>query len=86
MLGLLAEMPPVNEGQGVPVCRRNLHSVLGKEGCRPTFFFFLLYFWLYLVFIVTCGICLVVASGGYSPISELGLLIEVASLIAEHSL
>ena len=50
------------------------------------FFFFLLYFWLYLVFIVTCGICLVVASGGYSPISELGLLIEVASLIAEHSL
>ena len=49
-------------------------------------FFFLLYFWLYLVFIVTCGICLVVASGGYSPISELGLLIEVASLIADHSL
>ena len=49
-------------------------------------FFFLMYFWLYLVFIVTCGICLVVASGGYSPISELGLLIEVASLIADHSL
>ena len=50
------------------------------------FFFFLMYFWLYLVFIVTCGIRLVVASGGYSPISELGLLIEVASLIADHSL
>ena len=78
----------MNEGQCVPVCQRNLHSVLGNEGCRPTFFFFnyFMYFWLYLVFIVTCGICLVMASGGYSPISELGLLIVVASLIAEHSL
>ena len=50
------------------------------------FFNYFMYFWLYLVFIVTCGLSLVMASGGYSPISELGLLIVVASLIAEHSL
>ena len=77
----------MNESQCVPVCQRNLHSVLGKEGCRPTFFKKLFYlFLLHLVFTVTCGICLVVASGGYSPISELGCLIAVAYFVAEHSL
>ena len=33
-----------------------------------------------------CGFSLVVASGGYSLVVVLGLLIVVASLVAEHGL
>ena len=35
---------------------------------------------------VACGLSLVVASGGYSPVTVQGLLIVMASLVAEHVL
>ena len=80
----------MNEGQGVPVCQRSFQSWATRDGWSPweltSCFFKIIYFWLHLVFTVVCGICLVVACGGYSPISELGLLIAVGSLVAEHSL
>ena len=45
-----------------------------------------IYFWLYWVFVVAHGLSLVVASGGSSPAEVRGLLIAVASLVAEHGL
>ena len=52
-----------------------------------TFFFFILfiYFWLHWVFAAPHGLSLVAVSGGYSVVMR-GLLIEVASLVAEHGL
>ena len=41
-------------------------------------------FWLHWVFIAVCRLSLAAASGGYSSLS--GLLIVVASLVAEHGL
>ena len=50
------------------------------------FFFKLIYFfWLCWVFVATCGLSLVAVSGGYS-VAVGGLLIAVASLVAEHGL
>ena len=43
-------------------------------------------FWLHWVFIAACGLSLVVANRGYSIVVVRGLLIAVASLVAEHSL
>ena len=43
------------------------------------------YFWLHRVFVAARGLSLVVASGGYS-VAVHGLLIAVASLVAEHGL
>ena len=52
-----------------------------------------IYFWLYWVFVATCRLSLVEASGGYSSlqcrgllIAVGGLLIVVASLVVEHGL
>ena len=45
-----------------------------------------IYFWLYWVFTAACGPSLDVASRGYSLIAVRGLLIVVASLVAEHGL
>ena len=39
---------------------------------------------MYLVFHFRVGFSLVVVSGGYSPVAVHGLLIAVASLLAEH--
>ena len=47
---------------------------------------YLFIYWLYWVFIAVCGLSLVVASGGYSFVVVHGLLISVASLVAEHGL
>ena len=49
-------------------------------------FILLIYFWLRWVFIAACGLSLVAASRGYSFIAVRGLLIAVASLVAEHRL
>ena len=38
------------------------------------------------VFVITHGLSLVVANGGYSLVSVHGLLVAVASLVAEHGL
>ena len=43
-------------------------------------------FWLHWFFGATCGLSLVVANGGYSLVAVRGLLIAVASLVAEHGL
>ena len=40
-----------------------------------------IYFWLCWIFVAAQGLSLVAASGGYSPVSVHGLLIEVASLL-----
>ena len=45
-----------------------------------------IYFWLHWFFGATCGLSLVVANGGYSLVAVRGLLIAVASLVAEHRL
>ena len=53
------------------------------------FFFFLSFVYLFLVVLglhCSAGFSLVVASGGYSLVAVCGLLIAVASLIAEHGL
>ena len=42
-------------------------------------------FWLLWVRVAACGLSLVVVSGGYSVVVR-GLLIAVASLVAEHGL
>ena len=44
------------------------------------------YFWLRWVFVALRGLSLVVASGGYSLVVNHGLLIAVASPVAEHGL
>ena len=49
-------------------------------------FIYLFIFWLCWVFVAVRGLSLVVASGGYSFIAVCGLLIAVASLVAEHRL
>ena len=46
--------------------------------------FFLFFFGLRWVFVAVCGLSLVAASGGYSSFVVRGLLIAVASLVAEH--
>ena len=51
------------------------------SGC----FFFKIYFWLRWVFVALRGLSLLAASGGYS-VAVRGLLIAVASLVAEHGL
>ena len=47
-------------------------------------FILFIYFWLRWVFVAVRRLSLVVASGVYSPLR--GLLIAVASLVAEHRL
>ena len=43
-------------------------------------------YWLCWVFVAVCGLSLVAVSRGYSLVALWGLLIEVASLVAEHGL
>ena len=45
-----------------------------------------IYFWLHWVFVAARGLSLVAASGGLLFITVRGLLIAVASLVAEHGL
>ena len=45
-----------------------------------------IYLWLHWVFVAARGLSLVAASGGYSSLLVRGLLIAVASLVAEHGL
>ena len=51
-------------------------------------FFFLsylfIYFWLHWVFVGARGLSVVAVSGGYSSFVVRGLLIVVASVVAEH--
>ena len=47
---------------------------------------FYFYFWLLWVFVAACGLSLVAASGGQLFVVVRGLLIAVASLVAEHGL
>ena len=53
------------------------------------FFFvclFLIYFWLRWVFVAVCRLSLVASSGGLLFVVVHGLLMAVASLVAEHGL
>ena len=49
------------------------------------FIYLFIYFWLLWVFVAACRLSLVAASEGYSSLQH-GLLIAVASLVAEHGL
>ena len=49
------------------------------------FIYLFIYFWLRWVFVAVCRLSLVAASWGYSFVAG-GLLIAVASLVAEHGL
>ena len=49
-------------------------------------FFIITYFCLLWVLVAACGLSLVAASRGYSLDAVFGLLIAVASLVAEHRL
>ena len=72
--------------------RFNPIGVTGELECPFTYDFFpiqklfIYYFWLHWVFTAACGPSLDVASRGYSLIAVRGLLIVVASLVAEHGL
>ena len=82
--------------------RGGQHFLGRKEGVRwwgslpqftpapPILFFFLInlfiYLWLPWVFVAVRGLSLVAVSGGYSVVAVCGLLIDVASLVAEHRL
>ena len=59
----------------------NMHLFFNKNIC-----IFRIYFWLCWVFIAVLRFSLVVASGGDSLVTIRGLLIAVASLVAEHRL
>ena len=50
------------------------------------FILFIYYFWLRRVFLAAPGLSLVVVSGGLLFVAVRGLLIAVASLVAEHGL
>ena len=45
-----------------------------------------MYFWLHWVFVAAQELSLVAVNGGYSLVAVRGLLIAVASLVAEHGL
>ena len=45
-----------------------------------------IYFWLRWIFVAACGLSPVAASGGYSLVVALGLLMAMAPLVAEHRL
>ena len=45
---------------------------------------FIFYFWLLWVFVALCGLSPGAESRGYSPVAVHGLLIGMASLVAEH--
>ena len=51
-----------------------------------TLIYLFIYFWLRWVFVAACRLSLVAASGGLLFVAVRGLLIEVASLVAEHGL
>ena len=51
---------------------------------KPIYLYLLLYIQLYLFISTVPGLSLVAASRAYSPVVVCGLLIAVASLIAEH--
>ena len=71
-------------GSGAPGA---LGSVLPPKSWRFfNIFFLFIYFWLHWVFIAVLGLSLVVASGSYSLVAMLWLLIAVTSLVAEPKL
>ena len=53
---------------------------------RKSFFFFLIYFWLHGVFVAALGLFSSCGELGPLFVAEHGLLIAVASLVAEHGL
>ena len=71
---------------------RRLKKGQGAHLSLQLFFFFFkfiylfIYFCLQWVFIAVCGLSLVVASGGFSPVAVCGLLIATASLVEKHRL
>ena len=72
---------------GITRHRKN-YEVHGKKQFVFILFFWnnFIYFWLCWVIIAAWAFSLVVASGGYPIVVVCGLLIEVASLVAEHGL
>ena len=71
------------QNEGCRVLRDHLRIFLKQFLSLLNFILYILfiYFWLCWVFVAAQGLCLVAASGGYSPVSVHGLLIEVASLL-----
>ena len=57
-----------------------------EHGSTDFFFKLFIYFWLHLVFVAVYRLLLVAESGGQSLVVMRGLLIAVASLVAEHGL
>ena len=70
-------------GSGAPGA---LGSILPPISWRFFNIFLFIYFWLHWVFIAVRGLSLVMASGSYSLVAMLWLLIVVTSLIAEPRL
>ena len=72
----------------------NSRNVKRKESCFSTSdmqkrflkHYLFIYFWLCWVFFAACGLSLVAESGSCSLVAVHGLLIAVASLVAEHRL
>ena len=62
-----------------------LYNFLKQNHILCNVFFKFIYFWLWWVFVAVCGLSLVAGSEG-NFVAMLGLLIVVASLVAEHRL
>ena len=71
-------MPPAVEAQSLN------HWI--TRGVPATMYFFVYFFWLRWVFVAVHRLSLVAASGGLLILAVRGLLIAVASLVAEHRL
>ena len=73
----------INTNSPMVYCRTfPFFSFTGISGSENLFFFLIhLFFWLHWVFIAVCSLSLVVASGGYSLVMVLGLLVVVASFV-----
>ena len=83
--GFLTTAPP---GKPSPPVLSTHSSCLLTFLIPPELLFFkkIIYFWLHWVFVVVRGLSLVAVSGGYSFVAVHGLLIAVASFVAEHGL
>ena len=90
--GVLSPARSPNQELSQPLSSLKLREeVFGLDGSLLFYFYLFIlinlfiYFWLCWVFVAACGLSLVAASGGYS-VAVRGLLIAVASLVAEHRL
>ena len=88
-LQLLISCIVILVSEGLPSLKKPPPIEMKLQTAAPIKFFkniFIIYLWLHWVFIAVCRLSLIAARGGYSLVAVHGLLITVASLVAEHGL